>query len=101
MDHYPNPLHAMLKVRGVIDTLLTLAGSVQMTYAAFCEQMNAKVSYYNAWLRARDVLRQYNCIRFSLNDQNEKLIGLTDTGMAIAQHLHQIRQLLNIPEAVK
>lgn len=93
MDH---KIYTLLKKRGTIETILILSRMPRhkIVQHKFFNELNQEGSYYNAYLRVKKELLKKEIITFSLNQQNEYVIELTQKGIAIGKHIKEIETLL-------
>ena len=89
-------LHEYMKKRGFSETLQTLyeAEGQKMPQKKFFERFEEEQSYYNAYLLVKDILIDENLIKFELDENINKVIGLTDKGKTIFSKILEIEELL-------
>jgi len=90
-------LHEYMKKRGFSETLQTLysAKDHKMPQKAFFERFEKEQSYYNAYLLVKDILLDQNLIKFELDENINKVIGLTEKGKTIFSKILEIEELLS------
>jgi hypothetical protein len=91
-------LDSLLKKRGFSETLTVLGSfdnneAIQSTFFEKFEK--TAQSYYNAYLRVKKLLLDSGLIKFKLNDNNEKVIFLTDKGKKVLSKLHEIEKIID------
>ena len=86
-----------MKKRGFAETLQTLAGfkDFKAVQKSFFEKFEKEQSYYNAYLRVKDILLKEDLIKFELNEENEKVISLTEKGKDLYRKIEEIEALLS------
>ena len=85
-----------MKKRGFSETLKVL-GAFELQEAVqskFFEKFEESESYYNAYLRVKKNLLESQLIKFKLNDNNEKVIYLTDKGKEVLLKMEEIEILI-------
>ena len=60
----------------------------------FFEKFEENASYYNAYLRYKKSILITKLIRFKLNDNNEKVIFLTEKGIIVLKKIEEIEKLI-------
>ena len=92
-----NKFYQMMKKRGFSETLKVL-GSFEKKEAVqskFFEKFEQNDSYYNAYLRVKNSLLKTSLIKFKLNDNNDKVIYLTEKGQKVLRKMEEIEKLLD------
>ena len=86
-----------MKKRGFSETLQTLAGfpEKKAVQKEFFDRFEKEQSYYNAYLRVKDLLLKEGLIKFELNENNDKVICLTDKGQKVFDKIMEIEKILN------
>jgi len=89
-------LYKYMKKRGFGETLETLAGfkDNKAVQKKFFERFEKEQSYYNAYLRVKDILIKEKIIAFELNEENEKVIKLTEKGQDLFNKIQEIEKIL-------
>ena len=77
-----------------------MAGSIQdwlenLGLGRYFEKFEENDSYYNAYLRVKKSLLEISLIKFKLNDENEKVIYLTEKGLKVLRKMEEIEKLLD------
>lgn len=89
--------YSMFKRRGFGETLQILGtfDNNEAIQSQFFERFEKEGdSYYNAYLRVRKSLLDSGLIKFKLNENNEKMIYLTDKGKDILRKIGEIENLI-------
>ena len=91
-----NNLYSYLKKRGFAETLKVLGefDHYEAVQGKFFEKFEQSQSYYNAYLRVKKILLETGLIKFKLNEQNEKVIYLSDKGQTVLKKLEEIEKLI-------
>ena len=91
-----NNLYSFLKKRGFAETLKVLGefDQYEAVQGKFFEKFEQSQSYYNAYLRVKKILLETGLIKFKLNEQNEKVIYLSDKGQTVLKKLEEIEKLI-------
>ncbi len=86
-----------MKKRGFSETLKVLGRFDQQEaiQGKFFEKFEESDSYYNAYLRVKKNLLESQLIRFKLNDNNEKVIFLTEKGKEVLKKMEEIEDLIS------
>ena len=89
-------LYKMMKKRGFSETLYILGNfeKNEAKQATFFEMFAEEKSYYNAYLRVKDLLLEQKLIKFKLNTENDKVIFLTKKGITLLMKMKEIEALL-------
>ena len=85
-----------MKKRGFSETLKVLGNfeNQEAVQSKFFEKLEASESYYNAYLRIKKSMLDSALIKFKLNDNNEKVIYLTEKGKKVLGKLEEIEKLI-------
>ena len=85
-----------MKKRGFSETLKVLGefDKYEAVQGKFFEKFEQSQSYYNAYLRVKKILLETGLIKFKLNEQNEKVIYLSDKGQTVLKKLEEIEKLI-------
>lgn len=67
----------------------------KMSKRAFYNELN-KFSYYNSFLRVKDVLLDRDIITIRKNKSNKMVIALTPKGVVILKKLKELNELLRM-----
>ncbi|XEO76470.1 hypothetical protein WKT22_01494 [Candidatus Lokiarchaeum ossiferum] len=96
MKNMSNKFYQMMKKRGFSETLKVLGAfdKQEAVQSKFFEKFEESESYYNAYLRVKKNLLESQLIKFKLNDNNEKVIYLTDKGKEVLQKMEEIEELI-------
>ena len=88
--------YSYMKKRGFSETLKVLGEFEQYeaVQGKFFEKFEQSQSYYNAYLRVKKILLETGLIKFKLNEQNDKMIFLTDKGQTVLKKLEEIESLI-------
>ncbi len=88
--------YRLMKKRGFSETLKVLGSfdNFEAVQSKFFEKFEEANSYYNAYLRVKKALLDSDLIKFKLNDNNEKVIYLTDKGREVLNRLQEIENLI-------
>ncbi|MHA1819571.1 MAG: hypothetical protein ACTSU2_13290 [Promethearchaeota archaeon] len=92
-------LKKLIKKRGFHETITLLYGArnASMLFSDFFDKLKELNSYYNAFLRVKQSLEDYNIITYKKSRTGKKIISLTPNGILLAKHLRQIEELLSNP----
>ncbi|WP_457559242.1 hypothetical protein [Candidatus Harpocratesius sp.] len=91
-----NRLYTLMKRRGFAETLKVLGSfeKCEAVQSKFFEKFEESDSYYNAYLRVKKQLLDSELIKFKLNENNEKVIYLTDKGKQVLEKMEEIEKLI-------
>ncbi len=92
----PSKFSQYMKKRGFGETLEVL-GSFENNEAVqseFFEKFEESRSYYNAYLRVKKILLDSQLIRFKLNENNDKVIALTEKGKKVLNKIKEIEEMI-------
>jgi predicted transcriptional regulator len=86
-----------MKKRGFGETLEVLGNfdNHEAIQSKFFESFEASNSYYNAYLRVKKLLLDSGLIKFKLNDNNEKVIFLTEKGKEVLGKIKEIEDIIH------
>lgn len=92
-----NKFYKLMKKRGFSETLKVLGtfDNSEAVQSQFFEKFEEANSYYNAYLRVKKALLDSDLIKFKLNENNEKVIYLTDKGKTVLDKLQEIENLIS------
>lgn len=93
-----NNFFKLFRKRGFSDTLEVLnqfpnKEAVQTNFFAHLEKID---SYPNTYFRVKDAMLKHKLIAYKLNENNEKVIYLTEKGREVLKKIEQIEELLEI-----
>lgn len=96
-DLMTNRLYTLMKRRGFAETLKVLGSfdKCEAVQSKFFEKFEQSESYYNAYLRVKKQLLDTELIKFKLNENNEKVIFLTDKGKKVLEKMEEIEKIIN------
>ena len=88
--------YKLMKKRGFSETLKVLGqfDNTEAVQSQFFEKFEEANSYYNAYLRVKKSLLESDLIKFKLNDNNEKVIYLTEKGKDVLNKLQEIENII-------
>ncbi len=92
-----NKFYNLMKKRGFSETLKVLGSfeNYEAVQSKFFEKFEESDSYYNAYLRVKRMLLESDLVKFKLNENNEKVIYLTDKGKKLLTKLEDIEKLMD------
>jgi hypothetical protein len=93
----PTKFYSLFKRRGFGETLQILGSfdNHEAIQSQFFERFEKEgESYYNAYLRVRKSLLDSGLIKFKLNENNEKVIFLTDKGKRVLSKIDEIEKMI-------
>jgi predicted transcriptional regulator len=96
-DTMPTKFYSLFKRRGFGETLQILGTfeNHEAIQSKFFERFEKEgESYYNAYLRVRKALLDAGLIKFKLNENNEKMIYLTEKGQQLLSKLGEIEKII-------
>ena len=96
MSTQKHNFYDFMKKRGFAETLKVLGefDQYEAVQGKFFEKFEQSQSYYNAYLRVKKILLETGLIKFKLNEQNEKVIYLSDKGQTVLKKLEEIEKLI-------
>ena len=91
-----NKFFKLFRRRGFFDTMevLSKAPNMEAVQSDFFNNLKKIKSYPNTYFRVKQDLLDHKIIGYKLNDENEKVIYLTEIGKEIIDRLEQIEEIL-------
>jgi len=92
----PSKFSQYMKKRGFGETLEVLGSfeNFEAVQSKFFEKFEESQSYYNAYLRVKKILLDTDLIRFKLNENNDKVIALTEKGKKVLNKIKEIEDMM-------
>ena len=92
----PYKFYNLFKRRGFGETLQLLSTfeNYETLQSTFIDHINTGDSYYNAFLRVKKDLLDSGLIKYKLNNENQKMIYLTEKGSLMLKKINEIENIL-------